>query len=562
MFGDVPMTSAAVAFETSAILASCAKSRRLLGTVGLVGLLLLTACGSSSGPAPMGTDGPGGGSGAAGGAWPGGASSGGASPGRAGANSGGGGHGGAADRSPSADTGVPVYQPPTWPSLPDGPCKFALAPTSSLCGGSYCPVLVDAQFGGDAVTKRLDMAATASGAAYLVFAGTYPSTASHCLFSVDRTGSSQMTLNPFAPSPSAAGMSGKAVALATDTTDGPHALIGGDSEILHFSQSGAAWTSEMLPLPSGQTGFAVSSVVSSPSGIALLVGSHPPEPGYYRSFTLQLFSGSGAGAWQTSQVLAGAGTQELMSSALSVDATGAVVATYRTRLDLSSGSLGYATYLWRGGMTSALSTPSATMDGALLQTPGDATTKDSVVRFGDSNGVQLVLPRPGDAPRALLVPGSARIPVDGCPVAGFDGGNRPLTCGGHAGKTCTLKGSTLPLTLGPQRTDDGAIWFVYTRQDIEQDVVLRDYNSGGSDALTYCAADVTADRTTSNLYIARAASADASRVELRLKVPLSSSGTPGMLESEARFLARGNRLFLAYGVRYPYRYLVLDASRL
>jgi len=357
-------------------------------------------------------------------------------------------------------------------------------------------------------------------------------------------------------------MYGKAVALATDAADGPHALIGGDGDILHFSQSGADWTSEMLPLPTGQTGFTVSSVVSSKAGISVLVGSHPPDPGYYRSFTLQLFSGSGAGAWQATQVFAGAGSQELLSSALSVDATGAVVATYGTRLDLSSGSLGYASYLWRGGMTSALATPSPTMDGALLQTPGDSTTKDSVIRFIDNDGVQLVLPRPGDPPRALVVPGSAHIPLDGCPVGGFDRGNRPLTCGGHAGKMCTLRGSTLLLTQGPERTDDGAIWFVYARQDIEQDVVLRDYNSGGIDALTYCAADVTADRTTSNLYVARAASADATVVELRLKVPLSPSGMSGSLDTEARFQARGNRLFLAYGVGYPYRYLVLDAGRL
>jgi hypothetical protein len=405
------------------------------------------------------------------------------------------------------------------------------------------------------------MAATASGIAYLVFAGTYPSAASHCLFSVDRTGSSQVTLNPFSPSPSAAGVSGKAVALATDASDGPHALIGGDNDILHFSQSAAGWTSEMLPLPTGRTGFAVSSVASSKAGISLLVGSHPPGAGYYRSFTLQLFSGSGSGAWQATEVFAGAGTQELMSSALSVDATGAVVATYRTRLDLSSGSLGYATNLWRDGMTSALSTPSPTVDGSLLQTPGDPTTKDSAVRFVDDEGVHLVLPRADALPRALVVPGSARVPVSGCPVD-FDRGSRPLNCAGHAGETCTLKGSSLTLMHGPERTDDGALWFAYWRQDIDQDVTLRDYNSGGMDALTYCAADVKADRTTANLYVARAASAEASLIELRLKIPLSSSGMPTTVETEARFQARGNRLFLAYGVRYPYRYLVLDANRL
>jgi len=137
-----------------------------------------------------------------------------------------------------------------------------------------------------------------------------------------------------------------------------------------------------------------------------------------------------------------------------------------------------------------------------------------------------------------------------------------MNCEGHAGATCTLKGSTLLLVQGPERTDDGALWFVYSRQDIDHDVVLRDYNSGGMDALTYCAADVEVERTTSALYVARAASAEASTVELRLKVPLTSVSTPGGLVTDARFQARGNRLFLAYGSASPYRYLVFDASRL
>jgi hypothetical protein len=515
----------------------------------LLGLLLVTACGSGSTTTEPG--GSGGEQDAVGGA-----SSGGAGDR---ASSGGGGHAAVTDGS-----AVPVYEPPTWPALPDGPCRFTLAPTSSLCGGRpNCPVLLDAQFAGDAVTRHLDMAATRSGAAYLVFSSTYPSTASHCLFSVDATGSSNVTLNPFAPPPSTAGMLGKAVALATDADEGPHALLGDDSKILHFRRSGADWTSETLPLPAGQTGFAISGVVASNAGISFLVGSHPPEPGYYRSFTLQLFSGSGAGVWQTTQVFAGADTQELISSALSVDATGAVVATYRTRFDLSAGSLGYATYLWRDGMTSALSAPGPTLDGAFLQTPGDSTTKDSALRFADDDGVHLVLPRDGDLPRALVVPGSAYVPVGGCPVAGIGlSGAGPPTCGGHAGEMCTLRGSTLLLIQGPQRTEDGALWFAYSRQDVDQDVVLRDYSSGGMDPLAYCAADVKADRTTSNLYIARAASADASAIELRLKVPVSSSGMPGALMSDVRFQARGDRLFLAYGAQAHYRYLVLDAGRL
>ena len=96
-------------------------------------------------------------------------------------------------------------------------------------------------------------------------------------------------------------------------------------------------------------------------------------------------------------------------------------------------------------------------------------------------------------------------------------------------------------------------------------MTLRDWTSGGSDALTYCAADVTAERTTSSIYIARAASPDAATAELRLRLPVVPTDTPSVVSTEARVKARGNKLVLAYRTgnsAAPYRYLVFDTSRL
>lgn len=551
-----------------------AVNRRPLEAIRVAGLLLAAACGSGhgttgtggAGAGGVGSDGRAGAAGSHGSSGSGGAGGGGAGPGSGGAVSGGAGGGGRGGGGSAGGAGIPVYTAPTWPALPDGPCKFVISPSNGLCGGrASCPALVDGQFGGDATATYLDMVATAAGGTHIVFAGIYPATASNCLFSVDPAGASKVAVNPFFPAPTSLASAAPGAALATDASDGPHAFLGSNGQILHFRQSGASWVSDALSLPTELTGFSISGVVSSTAGISVLIGGHPPDPGYYRSYKLQLYSGSGAGAWQPTQVFDGAGAEELLSSRLSVDTTGATVAAYDTRLDLSSGSVGYATYLWRGGTTSPLSTPSPTLDGAVLVTVGDATTKDSVVSFTDDAGVHVIAPRAGDVPRALVVPGTTRVPLDGCAAGSFDRGSRPMSCYGHGGESCTLKGSNLLWSLGPRRTDDGALWFFYARQDVEQDVVLRDFTGGGSDPLTYCIADVKADRTTSNAFVARVASAQASAAELRLTMPLAASTMAASGSAQPAFQARGHRLFLAHGAgttSSPYRYLVLDASRL
>jgi hypothetical protein len=286
--------------------------------------------------------------------------------------------------------------------------------------------------------------------------------------------------------------------------------------------------------------------------------SEPPPP------RAQLYSGMGNGAWQNTQVFDGAGAQELLLSGLSVDASGATVATYETRQDLAANVLGYASYLWRGGTTATLSTPNATSNGALLQTVGSSITKDGALRLVDANGYHVILPRDGDVPRSVMIPGTTPVPTAGCPVTNLTH-NNPSKCMGHSGETCTLKGSNLLLTTEPLRTGDGALWVIFARQDSEQDVVLRDYTSGVSDPLVYCATDVEADRTTSNLYVARLASAQATTADVRLRIPLPSGPIGFTTGAESRFRARGNRLFLAYRFgtsTSPYRYLVLDTSLL
>ena len=314
---------------------------------------------------------------------------------------------------------VPVYQPATTPPLPDGPCKFSAAPATSLCSGrAGCPAVVDAQLAGDAATQGLDLAVTTSGGAHVTFASTYPSAAGNCLFTIDPAGADNVTLNPFGPAPTLAGYSGPTVSLATDRDDGPHAFLSANTGLRHYYPSGTSWLSETIPLPVANVGATVWGALGAKGAMAVLVGSHPSDPGYYRLFALHLFSSSdGGGTWQTTQVFDGAGTQELMSASLSSDATGELVATYDTRLDLSSAAttLGYAAYLWRGGSTSSLSTPSATWEGELLHTPGDATSQDSVVRFSDTQGIHLVFPRAGQAPRDLLVPGTAPAPLGRLP---------------------------------------------------------------------------------------------------------------------------------------------------
>ena len=459
---------------------------------------------------------------------------------------------------------MPVYPDPTWPSLSDGPCKIAVASSGGLCGGrADCPVVLDARLAGDAATSYLDLVGTPSGRGYVVFSGTYPSLASHCLFSIDRNGASTVAVSPFFLPPASAGQTYGAVALAADSSENPHAILGAGGQILHYQQGGAGWVSDALPVPSGLTEFTVAGVASSTTGIFVSVSDHPPDPGYYRSFKVQLFSGSGAGTWQSTPVFDGAGTQELLAPALGLDAMGAPVLIYDARLDLGGGGLGYATYLWRNGMTSALSTPTAALRGAILQTPGDATTADNAVRFDDDQGIHLVIPRAGAAPDSMLIPGTARVPLDGCPVGGFDRGSMPRTCQGHGGESCTLKGAALLLADGPRRTDDGTIWFAYAMQRIDEDVTLRDYSSGGPDANTYCFADLKADRTTTDLYIARL-SPHAAMVDLRLRVPLG--GAPQFnAASGVRLQTRGDQLFVAYRVgdsTASYRYLVLDATRL
>lgn len=534
----------------------------------LLAVSSLAACGSTvptrgTGGVP-GSGGTGGGQGdAAGGA--GGSGSGGIAAG--GTGSGGrGGDGASGGVGGSIATGtVPVYEPPSGPVLAGGACRFAAAPAASLCAGrAGCPVLVDAQFGGDAATRALDLVATDSGGAHLVFAGTYPAGASHCLFTVDPAGAATITADPFGGPPASPGASGAAVALGNDSRDRPHAFMSAGTGLRHFHTATTGWTSETLPLPVAHVDANVWSALSMSGGMFALVGSHPPDAGYYRSFNLHLFSSTDdGGSWQTTRVFDGGGTQELLgAAALSVDAAGQVVATYDTRLDLAGGGLGYAAYLWRGGSTATLSTPSPTWQGEMLRTPGDAASKDSVVKVTDGEGVHLVFPRVGQLPRALVVPGTTAAALTGCPVS-FAAG-MPPTCSGHAGASCTLKGASLIFASQPQRTDDGAVWFLFARQDVEQDVVLRQYTSGVSDPLMYCTADVKADRTTTNLYVARVAAGAAATAEVRLRIPLGGPGS-SLLTTEARVRPSGNKLVLAYrfgAANAPYRYLVFDTGRL
>ncbi|HEX2661056.1 MAG TPA: hypothetical protein VHU40_22405, partial [Polyangia bacterium] len=375
-----------------------------LAALGVVCSLVAASCGASAGGAGSGGRGGGDAGGAASGGR-GGAASGGA--GGVASGGAGGAAGGAGGATGTGGAAPPLYPEPARPALPDGPCKFVSAPSANLCGGgANCPVLVDGQFAGDGPTTNLDMVATAAGGAHIVFAGAAPSTISHCLFSVDATGASKAAVNPF-PSGTPA-----TTALATDTADAAHVLVGASGgTLVHLRQVGTDWASDALPTANERTAHTVVGVASTKAGIFALVSSHPPDAGYYRSFNLQLFSGTGAGSWQATQVFDGAGMRELLLSGLSVDASGAPAAMYETRQDLSVGVLGYASYLWRGGMTSTVGNPSATLGGALLQTVGDSITKDSAIRFTDADGYHLILPRDGEAPRALLVPGTALVPV-------------------------------------------------------------------------------------------------------------------------------------------------------
>jgi hypothetical protein len=118
--------------------------------------------------------------------------------------------------------------------------------------------------------------------------------------------------------------------------------------------------------------------------------------------------------------------------------------------------------------------------------------------------------------------------------------------------------------IGPRRTDDGAIWFGYAVAELDQDVVLYETCTTIGGYTCRCDAEVTADRSFRTLFLARAATAAATDVELRYEIPLARSVNP--MGNAFRLETRGNLLYVGYddslGDPTVFRYLVLDWTRL